>query len=105
MILKYQPVAPIGQDKLFNTCKINQYIAIHQTSVLIDNAMNILTVWLARRGREDTKGILNSVHKGDLIKHLIKQVETGLWLGRNYPEHRRAKEDTFHKLTIIIDMV
>jgi hypothetical protein len=48
--------------------------------------------------------MLSSVHKGELIKHLIKQVETGIWLGKQY--HGRSKTaDALIQMTIIVDMV
>ena len=62
-------------------------------------------VWLIRRGREDTKGLLNSVHQSVFLRHLTYLVETGIWLGKNYPENRRPKKDVVFQATCIFDMV
>ena len=105
VLRKYMPVAPIGQDKLFNPC-INDINVLLKSSfwlLLIWNC--VLSVWLARQGREDMRGLLSSVPTAVFVKNLIKVIETHIWLGKNYPEHRRPNQGTIIKGTFIFDLV
>ena len=62
-------------------------------------------MWLVRTGREDLRGLLNSMHKKDLLDQMIKLLEMHSVLVKNYPENRRPNSDIFAQATVIVDMV
>lgn len=117
VLKKYHPVAPIGQDKLFQPREFKCFVFLlldirfiicffFMRNVFLHNhSLLYSSVWLFRYGREDLRGILRSVRRNDFTKQIMKQVETNSWLGKNYPHNRSPKASSIIQSTFIIDLV